>query len=205
MTVQEYTDRLNSLYTLVGGDLADLAILPPATKLLREIKRRVVQDGANTNLEPIGNYSTKPISVTKDQFINKGAFAPTDTVTGVIRYKVGDKTRKRKVEKKTMYLRNGYKELRDIQSLQTAFIDLKYSGKMVRAFQLRKGQNEFLMGITTERSAKVYRSLLNRFGQFYQPTQIESKKYIDDVSFLTARLVRGAFEGVTITPVIEEQ
>jgi hypothetical protein len=205
MTVREYADRLNELYTFVGGDITDLVILSPATKMLREIKRRVVQDGANTSLEPLGNYSTKPISVTKDKFINKSVFSPTDTVSSTIKYKVGDKTRKRKVEKKTMYLRNGYKELRDIQGLQTAFIDLKYSGKMVRAFKLAKGENAILMGITTQRSAKVYKDLVRRFGQFYQPTQAESKEYLERTSFLANRLFRDVINGNTITPTIEEQ
>lgn len=205
MTVKEYLDNLNKMYTLVGGDLVDLTILPSATKMLREIKRRVVQDGANSYMQPLGNYSTKPFSVTKDKFVNKGAFAPTDTTKQTVSYKVKGKTRKRKVEKKTMYLRNGYKELREIQNLQAAFIDLKYSGKMIRSFQLAKGENAVLMGITTDRSAKVYRSLVNRFGQFYQPSENEKKIYMQQVSSLTARLVRGAFEGKTLTPTIEEQ
>jgi hypothetical protein len=205
MTVKEYADRLNELYTFVGGDITDLVILSPATKMLREIKRRVVQDGANTSLEQIGNYSTKPISVTKEQFINKGVFNPTDIVSSTIKYKVGGKTRKRTVQKKTMFLRNGYKELRDIQGLQTAFIDLKYSGKMVRAFQLAKGENAVLMGITTQRSAKIYKDLVRRFGQFYQPTAAEQKEYLDRTTFLANRLFRDVINGNTITPTIEQQ
>jgi hypothetical protein len=221
MTVKEYAERLSELYGVVG-DITDYTILPAGAEMLREIKRRVTKSGTGTDGNAIGNYSTKPIYVEKEMFIKKGAFKaqgkngnigdrliPTartktnSTTKNPVRYTEYTIAKPNYKPRKTMYLPNGYKELREIQSLQVSYIDLKYSGRMVRDYQLQKQAQTVLLGITTRRSADIYVGLTVRFGEFYQPSQSEIDTYKKRVSFSLNRLVRDTIQGVSVNPSIE--
>lgn len=225
MTPQEYSERLTKLYGLVSGDLADVTVAISGAELLKQIKDRVVKQGKGTNENRIGDYSTKPIYVERSQFVKGGAFNPQgkrnfqgNTIGDVLiptarlktnslkrnpaRYKSYTLVKPDYTQRKTMYLSEGYKELRNIQGLPTQFIDLKYSGKMVNDYVMVKSGQKMLLGISTDRSAKIYDGLTERFGGFYIASEKEKQDYIDRTNALLQRLTRNTIEGYDITATI---
>lgn len=216
MTVAEYSDRLNELYGVVGN-IAEYTVAPGAAEMLASIKRRVVLEGKGTSGNNIGSYSQEPIYAERSQFVKKGAFQPRGiNYSGSVT--VGDKLRKsgkddeggikyRVVKdnnkaRKTMYLPNGYKELRDVQGFETGFMNLKYSGKLVKDYQMQMVDDGALLGITTNRSAEIYGGLTGRFGAFYPPSTEEKKQYFDSTTVRINRIIRGTIQGEQLIPTV---
>lgn len=111
-------------------------------------------------------YSSRPSLVTQSVFLQKDKFKPDvvgetlgrdaegKLVKGGVRTKKGS-IKKSETEKRYRYvkfpkaskavpvmtLQNGYKELRDIQGLQTAKVDLTYSGRMIQNTKLLSVEN----------------------------------------------------------------
>jgi hypothetical protein len=220
MTIQEYTDRLQQLYGLVGT-LEEYTLVPAGAEMLAAIKQRVLKQGIGTDGNTIGSYSTKPIYASKNQFVKGGAFQAKGVTNNIgdrliptqrtktnsrkknpVKYSAYTIARPDYKPRKSMYLPQGYKELREIQGLNVAYMDLSYSGRMVRDYQMQQVANAVLLGITTDRSSKIYQGLSNRFGEFYQPSTAETKLFFDATAFRLQRLIRGTIDGVTVTPEI---
>jgi len=214
ISIDEFVERISKLAGVVGN-IAEYTVVPSGREMLAEIKARVLKEGKNSDNQKIGDYSTKPIYASKEAFVKKGSFqARGKKGDGANMYNVGDrliptprtKTNSTKANRvrygaytvakpdytprKTMYLPNGYKELREVQGLEVAYIDFKYSGQLVKDYQVKPTENAALLGITTGRSAKVYTGLTNRFGDFYQPTVQEQKRALERTTFRIARILR---------------
>ncbi len=224
-----YMSELNS--RLVGGDIVDLAILPPARTLLVSIKKRVVNEGRSSDNSKMRPYSTTPIYVNRSQFV-KGGFNPQgknhiegntigDRLVPTVRLnKNGVKRNPVKYasytlvkpnlqRRKSMYLANGYKELRDIQGLRTDVTNMKYSGKMINDYQLEKVGESVIMGLTTQQSALKYRGLSDGTrrmagrGAFLKASPEELKVFLTESTFLIARLTRNIINGLDLTATID--
>ncbi len=98
---------------------------------------------------PGESYSQRTTLVTKSVFLQKAKFKPD---------KVQNKTNKKKHIKfikfpraskaiPVMTLQNGYKQLRDIQGLQTANVDVTYTGRMI--------QNTKILGVENQGEGKA--------------------------------------------------
>lgn len=108
-------------------------------------------------------------------------------------------------DRKTMYLPEGYKELRNIQSLRTDIVNFRYSGDLLNSYQLQKMSQSVILGLTSEKSAKKREGLEKKFGDVFHATEQEKQNYISKVNFLLLRVTRGiiAGEGLQATATIE--
>lgn len=155
--------------------------VPAANELLANVKNRVVRDGKNSDNAQIGNYSTTAIYVEPSQFINKGAFKPQGKNT------VGARGKKRTVkpngqQRKTMYLPNGYKELRDIQGRESDKVNLFYRGDLMLSYVQQNEPTYILQGLDKESESKKLEGLQKRFGEgLLKPSQEELAEYQKNV------------------------
>ena len=141
MTPQQQADKINNFianfHTLVA-DSFETATL----NLYTEMHERIFMDNLTVEGFGFGSYSTKPAYFTQKQFVVKGNFKPqgkNESSFGkkVAKYKKEDSyngTSKSTAyvastgeDRKSMYLRNGYKELRAIQGRPVDKINLQYS------------------------------------------------------------------------------
>jgi hypothetical protein len=233
MTPEEYNDHLTQLYGLVSGDLTKVTIVPAATNLLSSIIARI-ESGKKSDGSEIGQYSTKPLYANKEQFIRPSAFSARGkrgligdrlVSTHVFRQsqqlKLGYKflaildkpTKKYKhytivkpnyQVRKTMYLPQGYKELRDIQRLQTQYIDFKYSGALLRSYVMAQQGQVVLLGLNSEEQALKRERLEARFGHTFKATDEERTDYINQVNASLARLTRNTLQGISVTATFED-
>lgn len=74
-------------------------------------------------------YSTTPFYAGKSIYNNKSGFSPRGKAFDGQKKKE-QKKREDGTDRKTMYLPGGYEELRQLNGLQTAFVDLTFSGRM---------------------------------------------------------------------------
>lgn len=213
MTIAAHIEALNRLEAdLVKGDLLDNTVVIAGNAMLAEIKNRIFKQGKNTADTQIGNYSTTPIYVEKQMFAKPAAFKPQgkknfagntfgDIIINTQPVKVNKKGKVVKTkqqiftlvkpnyqERTTMYLENGYKELRDIQSFQTGYVDLKYRGDLMKSYQSQKVAQALLLGFTDELSSKKRQGQEKRFGKIFAPTQKELNQYLAAVTFSIRRL-----------------
>lgn len=226
MTPQEFTEKLRDLYGLVGGDLAELALAKPANNLFKEIRKRVFTEGKNSDDSSIGQYAVKPMYVAKEMFAKPGAFYPQGKGV-VLGYSKGDKLvptyqlKRGKIKptnrqiknysvvkannqpRKTMYLPQGYKELRDIQALRTDVVDLTYRGDLKKDFAIAKDGQAYLIGFKTKPESTKRLALERQFGPIFYATQEERNKYLQAASFSLNRLTVGTLNGQIITPTFE--
>ena len=222
MTPQEFTEKLRDLYGLVGGDLAELALAKPANNLFKEIRKRVFTEGKNSDDSSIGQYSVKPMYVAKEMFAKPGAFSPRgkkgevgDKLVPTYQLKRGViKPTNRQIKnysvvkannqpRKTMYLPQGYKELRDIQALRTDVVDLTYRGDLKKDFAIAKDGQAYLIGFKTKPESTKRLALERQFGPIFYATQEERNKYLQAASFSLNRLTVGTLNGQIITPTFE--
>lgn len=126
--------------------------------------QRVEKEGA----KPGAKYSEEPMYATQKVFNNKGAFKPRGKKAKV---KGKDKLRK------SMYLPGGYRELRQVQGLQTNVVDLEYSGRMHQNTKPLKVENKSelsvvaIVGATNEENKKKLAGNFKRYGNFLAVTK----------------------------------
>lgn len=106
-------------------------------------------------------------------------------------------------ERTTMYLQNGYKQLRDIQSLRTDIMNFQYRGDLMRDFQMQKVSQAVLLGFTLDKESKKRQSLEARKGRVFSPTQNEIQAYTDRVNYNLTRLTRSTIEGINVSAAVE--
>lgn len=160
--------------------------------------RRLQKEGI-----PGKRYSTKPMLATRDQFNRIDRFKPTPIATLLGRDDSGSlipggkRTKKGTVNKNTtearvmwikfkkakkavpvMILPGGYEELRKLNGLQTAHVDLTFSGRMTQNVKVLDSKNqEFkfysFIGVTQAEEKAKLRGNRDRYGPFLDPTEKE--------------------------------
>lgn len=106
----------------IEAKIADLnvakLIFEPASEVHGMMIQRLFDEGEGAQGK-LGNYSTEPNYFTKSQFKKTGAFRGKG--------KTGETKKKNGEPYKSMYLEDGYKELREIQGYESGFVNLQYS------------------------------------------------------------------------------
>lgn len=141
-------------------------------------------------------YSTKPMLATQSMFNRKAAFKPDvigeslgrdetgKLVKGGVRTKKGN-IKKSGTEKKyrwvkfpgaskavpVMELQEGYKELRELNGLQTGHVDLTFTGRMIQNIKVINNRQEGLkflavIGASDEENKKKMMGMFDRFGDY---------------------------------------
>ena len=158
MTILEFINGLNDIK---AERVLDSILLPAANRVISQFKRRIFNDGEAASGAKIGNYSMKPAGFSRRQFVKKSIFIGGSDG--------GD----------TMQFKGGYKEFRQLQGRQTAFVDLRLSGSLENSIQLVKdGENAILIAITNEDEAKKARENEKRFSKvIFSLSESEKKTF----------------------------
>lgn len=182
MTLEQYQTRLQQVATQVSNRITDAAIIPAGSVLLARIKNRVINEGKGSGGNKIGNYSTKPTYFRRDQFVKKGAFKAQG--------KTGKGAKKNGQPRRSMYLQNGYAQLRQIQGRQSAFVNLEYSGDTLLSLQMNRAGNTVQIGFIRQKASVVRKALERRYGSVFTATSAELREYSNEVSTVAANLTR---------------
>lgn len=151
-------------------------------EILSNMMRRIFNEGKRTDGGQIGQYSTKKMLVGASSFRNK---------TAANRFF----SKKNKKELEWVYYKNralavmkgGYKELREIQGLESNYVNLQYRDNLINSIDI--GVNRFanirvegstayfddatVIGVTTEKAAIITSALDKKYGQVFYPSEEE--------------------------------
>lgn len=201
MTLQEYQQKLLELRKGVSEEVTERIVVLSANALLANIKNRIQRDGKDSNGKKMSAYSTKPTYATRNEFVRKSSFKPigkngfkgerlvrSKNYTAVTQKNgkeklVRDKTYDVvKIKPKSMFLKGGYKELRDIQGMDTSVKNLTYSGDFMLSYVLGVKGNEVLIGLNNRESIKIKEGQEKRNGgAILKGTQKEIAEYKKDI------------------------
>ena len=138
-------------------DIVKVVVFPVATATFDKYRQRLFGQGVKGDGTKTGRYSTKPMYASKSAFRNTGGFKPQG--------KVGKGKKKNGQPYKSMYLPQGYKQLRSVQGLETTFVDLQYTGDLFTDFSKLKIVNDSVVaGVSREINKKKISGLSKRFG-----------------------------------------
>lgn len=178
----QYQLRLNEMLNTSSQEIIDRAIVPAANNLLADIKNRISNDGKDSEGNKLKDYSTKPSYYQKDDFVKKGAFKPRGNP---------DKFRNLTGERKTMFIRDGYKGLRDVQGMDTKVKNLVYSGDMMLSYVMGKSSYEILLGFNNkEQSDKRKGNEKRERTDIFKATDEEIKTYNEEFKKLYLNIVK---------------
>lgn len=183
-----YIQKINELYTIQQRVVPEV-ISKNAQVLLSEVKYRIQEQGKATSGGQIGQYSTKPAYYGQTMFVNPSAFKPQGKNSKSPVKSLGQ-------PRKTMYLSHGYKELRQIQSLETRHVNETYSGKTMNDYRSETTDKAVLQGFITQRSSEIRKGQENiRFKQpIFTPSMSERNEYGkrvgEDISLLTSKILK---------------
>lgn len=207
--LEQYHERLRDLAERAGERLSTRVILVSATKLLASMKNRIFRDGKATDGSAIGSYSTEPFYASRSRFIQKGAFRPQGKAgeKANIKTKVFDvTTRKAKnvvikkdhTERKTMYLKDGYKQFRDVQGRSTDTVNLQMKGDLNLSYTLQEQDDAIVIGFNNELQSKKRKGLEKHFksetGTIFPATKEEKDLYSQSVVEESNLITREIFD-----------
>lgn len=172
ITLTQFIDNLADLLVIKPVIFSDV-IVPNGELMLSNVKHRIQKQGKNSADSNIGNYSTKPAYFGASAFVNAGAFQPRGKRAPAPTKNMG----------KSMYLPHGYKEFRDIQGFETAYVNETLSGATMNAYQSEVNQETMLLGFTTDKSSKIRRGQEKHWkAPIFSPSVREVTTYDDAVS-----------------------
>lgn len=208
MTLDQYTANLENLLRSGTERAVQSILLPAGNALLGHIKQRIQNEGKNSYGSAIGQYSTTPIYATRDQFDKSSAFKPTGkdgTKKTAVTQISKRKTKKVAIksdftERKSMYLPEGYKQLRSIQGKQTAFVDLTYRNDLLLDYKSEATENAVLLGFTQKLQSLKRQGQEKRFGgKIFAATTNElsdyNKEVAEETGLLTKKILLGFATG----------
>ncbi|MDX1472236.1 MAG: hypothetical protein R3213_12125, partial [Flavobacteriaceae bacterium] len=123
MPIENIILRLRKLHQIISSTETTKRVSTAAAfRVLAEMKRRIFVNGLASDETQIGTYSTSPFYINPNSLIgvSKSGVSPQGK-NGLSVFKNGK-------AKKTRYLGNGYKELRELTGRQSNFVDLNFSG-----------------------------------------------------------------------------
>lgn len=152
MLLNQLDEALNNLYNTIANQAEERLVIVGAVAMQASMIKRIFERGQSTSGAGIASkYSSSPTYYPKKAFKKTtGAFKPIGKNTLV---KVSTKTKgsnsvlkatikvdrankETKTNRKTMYLAGGYKMLRQVQGLQTNFVDLHVSGSLMQSIRI---------------------------------------------------------------------
>jgi hypothetical protein len=124
MTAEEFAEKIRKKIDLLKSD--DKPLRDATTTAHAKMAQRIFEGGKDSGEGNIGSYSTADIWVNPDKTAtrNKGGFSPLKGKNGDTEFKTNP-SRKRK----TSYFK-GWEGLRSAQGLETAVVNLNFTGDM---------------------------------------------------------------------------
>lgn len=166
----------NSFSDFARQQLQNFRDVTQANKVLREavvtavpqMKQRIQNMGKNSKGGQIGTYGSKKI---------KGAFDKARAF--------GSKKRLKKVTGE-----EGYKELRQKLGLQVEFVDLTFSGDMMRDFVAGPtGPNSYGLGFRSNQQRDIANKNEKRYGPVFDQTDTEEKLTLSIINDRATKLL----------------
>jgi|GEM_PF-5687542 len=158
MTLEELAPKLQEIRDKLVNEARERVMIAAATAMKAEMQDRIFNRGEDVNGGKIGNYSQKAAYFTKEQFVRKSAFkAQGQNGFKGERVVYDKKAKTAKVVKKppqSMFLKEGYKEFRDIQGRKTDTKNYKLTGSLEKSIQVVKKDKEILIAITDADESK---------------------------------------------------
>lgn len=168
----EFSLTLQNLSNELDNKMPDVISAVIMVELEAKHKKRIFDDGLNSEGVKIGEYSTKPAYFSKDEFIRKNAFKGKGKPNG---------TKKKSEDRKSMYLQGGYSEFRDIQGRQNKFVNLKFSGSAERSIGIEKFADSTLYGVRDLVESKKLNGLISRLSDFLSLNESEQEFVKDEI------------------------
>lgn len=213
MTVEEYNVIINGIIEENGEKITEGVVFTSANALLATIKNRVQREGKDSSGSLMGNYSTWPIYASRDRFVVKGAFRPKGKP---ILAKNGKDTNNKRTKvfllagkkgkllprtlnyniRKTMYLEDGYRQLREIQGMPVNIKNLTYSGDTMLSYTIGTEEGEVLIGFDSERASMIRSGLEKQNGgDIFRASAPEMEDYEKRVVEKTRERLNETFYG----------
>lgn len=167
MSFNALSEHLLNLSNNLDNQMPDIIAVGVMSELMAMHKKRIFDDGLDSEGKSLGEYSTKESYVSKDKFIRKSAFKSVGKPS---------KNGNVRTNNKTMFLAKGYSELRDIQGRQTDHINLKYSGSLEAGINVIKDQGAALYGTTDKAESVKFEALETKYEVF--GLTIEEQEFI---------------------------
>ena len=149
-------------------DIAKTIVFPVATVMLDSMRQRLFQEGISGDGGKTGSYSTTPMYASKSAFVG-GGFSPQGKnakKTSSGKLAKGSKNKKDGAQRKSMYLVGGYKQLRQVQGKETAFVNLQYSGLLFTDFsKLAVEKDTVVSKVGTKESSDKLKWLSDKYGK----------------------------------------
>lgn len=178
--LKEYNRRLEQLVGVTAQILNEEAVFPAANRLNGKIINRVTIEGKRSDGTSIGTYSKKPMYATKEQFVRTGSFKPQ-----------GKKGKKKSM--KSMYLPEGYFQLRQIQGRETRFKNYYYTGDLVQSFRTFKEGQTTVIGFNSEKQYLKRKGLQEKDGKVWYASQNEMSDYNKEVVEISKEVLAKPF------------
>jgi hypothetical protein len=187
MTTEQYISNLDR--KLSDLDKPDL-ILSAAAATHNMQLTRIFDTGVKASGQ-IGAYATKPMYADQKEFSNTGSFQPTGkpviriskgvlplkrrsldshtprpSATPLQRGNTGPGQFKNGKARRSMYLQNGYQQLKSVQGLESSFVDLTYTGDLRNDLteNLVATESGFTSGVSSETNAQKIAGLMTKYG-----------------------------------------
>ena len=171
MTLEEYHKRLRDYGEALISGVMEGVVVSAHNVMLADIINRIELDGKTSDGKTIGSYSKKEGWYSRDEFRQRTKFRAVG--------KTGKKT------KSTMYLSQGYYQLRDMQGLPVGTVNLAYTrdtnSRLRSHVDLSARTAE--IGFSTEHAARVAAGNEKRYGaKIYTPGDQEMAKFAEEVA-----------------------
>lgn len=175
MLLNQLDETLSNLYNAIANQAEERLTVIGAVAMQASMLKRIFERGQATSGAGISSkYSSTPTYYPKKAFKKTaGAFKPigkntliksttktkaANTVSKTT-ISVSKKNVETKANRKTMYLAGGYKMLRQVQGLQTNFVDLHVSGSLMQSIRIVSVKGKAQIRITSakevEKSEKI--------------------------------------------------
>lgn len=181
MNLKDYIKQLENFTKLLANDkeIANKITLVAAKEFEGTYKKRIFVMGKDSKGRQIGNYSIKPFYIAKTSKtligVKKSGFSPQGK-NGKAKFKNG-KT------KKSRYLKNGYKELRERAGRQSKTVDLNLSGSLFNSMQTGIRGNLVVFGFSDAKNIQKANGQEKRFRRvIFAPSKNELEVFANAVN-----------------------
>lgn len=181
MSINSLVTKLEKIHNLQSNPTTYLSkrLLDYTKKVLVD---RIFGQGLNSSLASIGQYSTSPFTIYQ-KGISQNEFR---SEFGYTKYKDDQVffALAKSSTAKTARVKGGTKQLRELQNLQTSYVDLVYTGDLMNSIQVKAQGNVISIFIGDDENINKMSWLENHFGSSIFALNISE---IQDIKAETAR------------------
>ena len=167
MTTEQYIALIDSRLDRLSQP--DLILSAASETHLMQMSR--IFDTGEKATGKIGSYATTPMYAGAKQFSKPAAFQPSGKPSQKVNTKkskapAGTGFFKNGKQRRSMYLRNGYRQLRSVQGLESSFVNLSYTADLRNDLtqHLVNTAGTFTSGVSSAMNAQKLGALKEKYG-----------------------------------------